>query len=163
MGMYSDSGTEWYGLQDDLGCYDIGTNPDLYTEPPCRKFKSDVWRTYQIHVRVADNASLNNGLVELYVDDEPTPIIRVTDADHSGLTQMTPYSEDEIWSDNSNGYGKLSFTLYTTRKDPNFSHPEGYMWIDDVIVSRTRVPELEDSISGGNTVRPGAPEELVAE
>ncbi|MGI9302055.1 MAG: hypothetical protein ACR2RB_05015 [Gammaproteobacteria bacterium] len=155
--MYSDSGTEDYGIQDAAGC---GLrNPDeasSYPEPPCRRFKANVWRTYQIHVVVADNAEKDNGLVELYVDDEQQPIIRVTDSDMSGLEQDEPYTEQAVWDDVTNGYGKLTFTLFSTNKDPAQIHPEAYMWIDDVAISHVRVPLVTRSTTG-DTARPDSP------
>jgi hypothetical protein len=149
--MYSNSGREDYGIQNVIGC--TLKNPDVassYTEPPCRKFKADVWRSYQVHVKVADNAQKNNGLVELYIDDEPTPIIRVTNADMSTACGP-PYTESALWDGLCNGYGKFSFTLYSTNKDASQTHPEAYMWIDDVVISHVRVPRLEGTIVGGGS------------
>jgi hypothetical protein len=161
--MYSDSGTEDYGVQDVIGC--SRRNPDVqasYTEPPCRKFKANVWEVYQIHVKVATNApAYDNGVVELYIDDEPNPIIRVTNSSMSGLTPGPAYTEDAIWNETTNGYGKLTFTLYTTDKDINQVHPEGYMWIDDVVVSHTRVPKIDGNVSETNP--PKAPTNLRAQ
>lgn len=137
--MYSDSGSEDYGVQNHIGCFP--QNPDVassYSEPPCRKFQANVWQVYQVHVIVAPNG--NDGLVELYVDDEDEPIIRVTNANQSGATGPA-YTEDALL-DVGNGYGKLSFTLFSTRKDETQVHPEAFMWIDNVVISRTRVPAL---------------------
>ena len=148
--MYSDSGTEDYGIQPYIGCTSAQA-PD-YPEPPCRRFIAEQWRTYQVHVIVADNPARNNGLVELYLDDEPDPIIRVTNSDHNGVQITEPYTETAKWDYLSNGYGKLLFSLFATGKDSGQVHPEAYMWIDDVVVSFTRVPEI-----GGTTVRPNPP------
>jgi hypothetical protein len=156
--MYSDSGTEDYGVQNFIGCFN--ESPDVaasYTEPPCRKFKANQWVVYQMHVRVADNAQGNNGLVELYLEDEASPIIRVTNADQSSATGV-PYAENTVWT-SGDGYGKLSFTLFSTRKDQSQVHPEAYMWIDNVVISKTRVPKLSAS-SSGDTLAPAAPTNL---
>jgi hypothetical protein len=156
--MYSNSGTEDYGVQDFIGC--TRRNPDVassYTEPPCRKFKANQWVVYQVHVIVANNSNRSNGIVELYLEDEPTPIIRVTNADMWSASGA-PYSEDTEW-DSGDGYGKLSFTLFSTRKDMSQVHPPAYMWIDNVVVSKTRVPRLTAS-SSGDTLAPAAPGNL---
>jgi hypothetical protein len=154
--LYSDSGTEDYGVQDVIGC--PRQNPDVassYTEPPCRKWKANQWVVFQIHVKVATNAPrYDNGVVELYIDDEPNPIVRVTNSSMSGLTAGPAYTEDAIWDDVTNGYGKLTFTLYTTDKDINQVHPEAYMWIDDVVVSHTRVPKIDGNVSETNPPAP---------
>lgn len=154
--MYSNSGTEDYGIQDYIGCTS-SLAPD-YPEPPCRRFLSETWRTYQVHVIVADNPARNNGVVELYLDDEPDPIIRVTNSDMSGLEIDVPYTETARWDYMSNGYGKLLFSLFATGKDANQVHPEAHMWIDDVVISFSRVPEI-----GGTTVRPNPPSNVTVE
>lgn len=157
--MYSDSGSEDYGVQNHIGCFP--QNPDVassYTEPPCRKFRANEWQVYQVHVIVAPNGT--DGLVELYVDDETDPIIRVTDADQSSATGPA-YTENALL-DQGNGYGKLSFTLFSTRKDQSQVHPEAYMWIDNVVISHTRVPRLTGNGNGG-MVRSEPPEDLQAQ
>jgi hypothetical protein len=151
--MYSDSGTEDYGIQDWIGCT-FAQDPD-YPEPPCRRFIADIWRVYQVHVIVADNANKDNGIVELYLDDEKDPIIRVVDSNMSGLQITESYTETALWDGKSNGYGKLTFTLFATNKDSSQVHPEAYMWIDDVVISHTRVPPLN-----GSTIRPNPPTAL---
>jgi hypothetical protein len=158
--MYSDSGTEDYGLQNHIGC--SYRNPDVasnYTEPPCRKFRAGEWRVYQVHVIVAPNGT--DGLVELYLDDESSPVIRVTNANHTSATGPA-YTETAVWDQSTNGYGKLSFTLFSTRKDRSQVHPEAYMWIDNVVVSRTRVPRLT-ATGSGDVIAPAAPQNLQAQ
>lgn len=157
--MYSDSGTEDYGLQNHIGCF--YRNPDTasnYTEPPCRKFRPGQWRVYQIHVIVATSG--NNGIVEMYLDDEPTPTIRVTNADQSAATGA-PYSENTVWT-SGNGYGKLTFSLFSTNKNQSQVHPEAYMWLDNVVVSHTRVPRLT-ATPGGDALTPRPPTNLTAQ
>lgn len=150
--MYSDSGGESYGAQDVLGCYENDNvtpndfySPLNYVEPLCRKFKADQWVVYQVHIKVADNEQKNNGLIELFLNDETKPVIRVTDADHSGLSVLKPYIENGVWDnsgDNEKAFGKLSFTLYSTNKAPSNRINDAHMWIDNIIVSKIRVPKL---------------------
>jgi hypothetical protein len=164
--MYSNSGTESYGVQDHIGCFEKDNNPASYPEPPCRKFKANVWRVYQVHVIVGSATDPSNckslgtctGVVELYLDDEPDPIIRITNADHHTATGPA-YSETALWDGISNGYGKLSFTFFATNKDPNQVHPEGIVWYDDVVVSHVRVPPITQSA----TVRPNPPSNLIVQ
>jgi hypothetical protein len=153
--MYSNSGNEHYGVQDHIGCFENNkinrdyNNPSNYPEPPCWKFKANRWQVFQVHIIVASASDPDNcrslgtctGIVELYVDDQPTPIIRVLNADHHTATGP-PYSETALWGRSTDGYGQLSITFYATRKDPNQVHPEGIVWYDDVVVSRVRVPPL---------------------
>ena len=164
--MYSDAGNEFYGAQDFLGCYendsvtpDNFNSPLNYPEPPCRQFKADTWTTYHVHVKVADNAAKNNGLVELYVNDETSPIIKVTNSDHSGTSITQPYIETGTWDTSGNdekGYGKLSFTLWATNKVPSSGIPDAHMWIDNIIVSKVRAAPLIASGSG-DVLKPDPP------
>jgi len=162
MAMYSNTGTEGYGIQDHIGCTSRDYKRLGYPEPPCRRMISEQWRTYQIHVIVADNEDFSNGVVELYLDDEPTPIIRVTDSDMSTPFKQPflPYREDATWEDN-NGYGQMTFSLFATSKSNNHPMPPGEaaMWIDDIVVSKVRVPAL-DGTTPIDSTPPAAPANL---
>jgi hypothetical protein len=153
--MYSNGGNEHYGVQDYIGCTENNTfnrdynHPSNYPEPPCWKFKANRWQVFQVHVIAASASDPDNcrslrrctGIVELYVDDQPTPVIRVLNADHHTATGP-PYSDTSLWDGVSDGYGQLTITFYATNKDPDQVHPEGIVWYDDIVVSRVRVPPL---------------------
>lgn len=165
--MYSDSGTEDYGIQGQPGTSTTGcTFPEAspnWPQPPCRRWKANTWVVYHVHVIGASNSSLNNGVVELYEGNETTPIIRVTNANMGGFNRsLPPYTENGTFNQTTteDGYGNLTFTLYSTDKDPSQNHPEAYMWIDNVVISKVRVPPIV--AGGGGQITPNAPTALTA-
>ena len=68
----------------------------------------------------------------------------------------------ELKGKDLSGYHKLNFTLYSNHKNDNAVHPEGSMWIDDVIVSQVRPSPLAGS---GTTdfISPAAPTDFRSE
>ena len=42
---------------------------------------------------------------------------------------------------NNKGYGKMWFLPYQTGKNTAKAHPEGYIWYDQLIISRTQLPD----------------------
>jgi hypothetical protein len=53
-------------------------------------------------------------------------------------------------------YGKIWLLPYHTYKDPSQSHPVAYTWYDELIISRSRVPDPNDS----PVTAPAAPGQL---
>ena len=106
---------------------------------------------FQVHIIVASVSDPHEGrsvhkhteIVELYVDDQPTLIIRVLNADDHTATGP-PYFEAALWAGISDGYGQLTIASYATSKDLNQVHPEGIVWYDDMVVSRVHEPALSD-------------------
>lgn len=172
MRMYSDQGQEDYGAQDNIGCT-VALKNDNFPSPPCRYMVANQWRSYQIHVIVADNAERNNGIVELYIDDEIIPIISISDSSMQPGKHPTdvgapyplqplPYTETADWLQ-TNGYGKVTFTLFHTGKDAiTIPASEAAMWIDDVVISKIRVPAL-DGTGTIDSVAPAEPADLTTQ
>jgi cysteine-rich repeat protein len=154
----------------------------------CRPFLEEQWRTYQVHVIVADsttkycydgdgdssNDSVNpdgtcvdngdctsgsclcgsNGTVELYIEDEATPVISVTDAkmqvnpDCSGLItggKTTGNFDDPVLD----AYFQTSFTFFATGKSSGFTHPAASVWYDNFMISDVMIPALDEDTSTG--------------
>jgi hypothetical protein len=145
--MYSNIGQESYDHGFINDCYNEWTRNNRLV-PPCRLMVPNRWEVYELHIKVADNATQDNGLVELYIDGEPDPVMRITDSDMKA-GQQEAYREDLTWNEligrDHRGYHKLTFTLYSNHKNDDAVHPEGSMWIDDVIVSHVRPPPLAGS------------------
>jgi len=128
---------------------------------PLRNLVFDRWQTYQVHIKVADNADYSNGILELYIDDNPDPVIQDlsrSNSPGSSTIQPAPYTEDADLG--LKGYASIAFTLFTTDMIGGQVNVlgEGAMWIDDLIVSRVRVPPLVGS-SGDATI-PKPPTDL---
>lgn len=145
--MYSNIGQENYADGFGNDCYKKwNQNRDLVA--PCRLMVANKWEIYELHIKVADNPSQDNGLVELYIDGEAEPVMRITDSDMKA-GQQEPYREDLTWnqliSRDMRGYHKLNFTLYSNHQNDNAVHPEGAMWIDDVVISTVRAAPINGS------------------
>ena len=159
--MYSNIGQENYSHGFGNDCYrEWKQNKRLV--PPCRLMVANKWEIYELHVRVADNPTQDNGLVELYIDGEADPVMRITDSDMKA-GQVEPYREDLTWDEltgnDLKGYHKLNFTLYSNHQNDNAIHPEGAMWIDDVVVSTVRTPPITGS-GVSDFIAPAAPTNL---
>ena len=56
---------------------------------------------------------------------------------HANASYQNPFGETE----DVVPCGKAWLLPYHTSKDPAEEHPEAYTWYDDLIVSRTRIPD----------------------
>ena len=56
---------------------------------------------------------------------------------HANASYQNPFGEAE----DVVPCGKAWLLPYHTNKDPAEEHPEAYTWHDDLIVSRTRIPD----------------------
>lgn len=126
-------------------------------------YEAETWHKIEMHVRVPTSDTANDGIFELFFDNElilsgtdPLAIgrsIEINEPYAVGLDLNTTYGN------NTYGYFRLDFLLFENGK---FQHspprPQGSMWIDDVVVSRTRIPDL----SGGGVTRvtPNPPTDL---
>ncbi len=125
-------------------------------------YEADKWHTIMMHIRLADNAALTNGLFELWFDGE-----RVLFQDGfpmNGLELFEPYADDLDWETQHeiNALMRLDFLLFENGKTGVGSRPPGSMYIDDVIVSTKRPPVILGA-GGGDGVAPMAPEGLTVD
>ena len=157
---YSASGTQDLGIQNNVGC--TSAQGPSYPEPPCVRYRKDQWMVFQLHVIVASNAAKDNGLFELFVDDSTTPIVRSTNVWQAQLNQgsppfatQVPYEENAKWDPTGNvegGFGKFSFTLFSTNAISEPRTP-AHMWVDNVVISKTRVPPISSTAANPDTPR----------
>lgn len=122
-------------------------------------YEANKWHTFVMHVKIPDNADLNNGEFDLYMDDEL--IISRQNTPMRGVGLFQPYSDDIDW-ETDHGIGallRLDFLLFENGKTGVGTRPLGAMWIDDVIVSKKRLPTV---IPEGGAVGPQNPSNLTA-
>jgi hypothetical protein len=123
-------------IQNALGC----TNYKV-TSPPCFKYVPNQWMTFQVHVKIGswyknDKKYRNDSTIQLWVAKEGSPsklVIDMNPARGTGydLVNLNPAAK----------YGKIWLLPYNTDKDGTQEHPTAYTWYDELIVSRTRIPD----------------------
>ncbi len=132
----------------------------LYTAPgvpPCVSFKPKQWMTFQLHVKIGTwyrntRTYRHDSTIELWVAEEgqpsrlvmrfdPTidPSCAAANAGRSAPTCQTGW--DLFNPGDGSKYGKVWLLPYMTGKDPTQAHPVGYVWYDDLIVSRNRIAD----------------------
>ena len=84
---------------------------------------------------------LNNGKLEVFLDGKR--ILRQDRLKMHQLDLFEAYTEDFDWETRrgQDAYFRLDFLLYENRKKPE-GRPDGNMWIDDVVISREKIPPL---------------------
>ncbi len=123
--MYSNSGAEQYP-----------TTTRVYVPP---------WTVIHVRIIVAPNGT--DGTVELYLNDETTPIISETSASHTGAQIITGWDLAYNTTTEANpGYWKLWLTNFVTNKDDTDTHADLDCYYDNVVIRRdTRCPPLRSS------------------
>jgi hypothetical protein len=122
--------------------------------PPCHGYQADQWMTFQVHVKVGtwyrnDRAYRHDSTVQLWVADEGKPSRLVIDhsprsADcQKQKTSLPPCQTgyDLVNLNPAAKYGKLWLLPYNTGKSELQNHPTAYTWYDELIISRTRIPD----------------------
>lgn len=98
-------------------------------------YEPDQWMTFQVHVKIGTWYKNNrdyrsDSLVEMWVAEEGEASRRVVAAAYD-LANNNPEAR----------YGKVWLLPYNTGKDPNWEHPVGHTWYDELIISRSRIPD----------------------
>ena len=125
-----------YVIQNAVGC-----PHHKVTSPPCFMYKPNQWMTFQIHVKVGtwyknDKKYHHDSTVQLWMAEEGKPSKLVIDFSPE---RGTGY--DLVNLDPQAKYGKVWLMTYNTNKDANQDHPEAHTWYDELIISRTRIPD----------------------
>jgi hypothetical protein len=123
-------------LQNGVGC--SYAHPSV---PPCFGYKPNQWMTFQIHIKVAswyknNGKHKNDSTVQLWVAEQGHASKLVID-----FRPEVGHGYDLANENPQAKYGKLWLLPYHTNKDKSQTHPVAYTWYDDVIVSRTRIPD----------------------
>jgi hypothetical protein len=101
----------------------------------CFRYHPDEWMTFQLKIktgpRVKDEFAGSH--VTLWIARENQPSELVVDRGSYNLTAGQPAEAQR--------FGKLWLTPYNTGKDPSEAHPVAYTWYDELIISRSKIPD----------------------
>jgi hypothetical protein len=119
----------------------VGCPHNRVTSPPCLKYKPNEWMTFQVHVKVGtwyrnDKNYRHDSTVQLWVAEEGKHSKLAIDLNPS---KGTGY--DLVNTVPAARYGKIWLLPYNTAKDPGQEHPTAYTWYDELIVSKSRIPD----------------------
>ena len=115
-------------------------------------YVANEWMTFQIHVAIgtwykSDGNYHRDSTVQLWVGREGRAsnlVVNFTPDDAIVFGVRIPGTGNgyDIANDNPMAkYGKLHLTPYHTRKNPSQVHPTGFVWYDDLIISRKRIAD----------------------
>jgi hypothetical protein len=138
---YYDESAHDVVFQNAVRCtYNNGNPPQ---KPPCIGYKPDQWMTFQVHVKIAkwylnDKNKRYDSTVELWVAEEGKPSKLVISFDPR---KRTGY--DLANSDNPKiaKYGKLWLLPFQTGKDASQVTPEAFTWYDELVISKSKIPD----------------------
>jgi hypothetical protein len=99
-------------------------------------YEPDQWMTFQVRVKIGtwyknDRHYHRNSTVELWVGREGEASRRAVVAEEYDIANTKPDAK----------YGKLWLLPYHSHKDSRQDHPVGYTWYDEVIISRSPIPD----------------------
>jgi hypothetical protein len=102
----------------------------------CFVYKANQWMTFQVHVKIGtwyqnDGNYHRDSWVELWVAEEGQPSQLVVSRRDYDLANESPAAK----------YGKVWLLPYATNKSSSATYPTAYTWYDELIISRTRVPD----------------------
>jgi hypothetical protein len=147
-------------VQNAVGC----TYPN-YPSPPCVKFVANEWMTFQVHIKVGQWDQWNS-TIQLWVARDGQPSQLVIDCSPSASNPcnngMNNAASNGWYLHNSNPtykLGKVWLLPYHTNKDSSQVTSTAYTWYDDLIISKSQIP---DPTPGGatQTVRPNPPTDV---
>jgi hypothetical protein len=123
-------------IQNAVGC----TNYKV-TSPPCFRYAANQWMTFQVRVRVGtwyqnDKKYKQDSTIQLWVAEEGKPSKLVID-----LSPEKGTGYDLVNVDPAAKYGKVWLIPYNTNKDGTQDHPTAYTWYDELIISKSRIPD----------------------
>ena len=114
------------------------------------KYSPNEWMTFQIHVKIGtwyknDGNYHQDSTVQLWVSREGKAAELAVDLSPEPVTFLgfkipgTGTGYDLANNSSAAKYGKLWLLPYNTHKDPAMSHPTGYTWYDELIISTTKI------------------------
>lgn len=110
------------------------------------EYVADEWMTFQVHVKIgtwykSDGNYAGDSIVQLWVARQGRLSELVVDLSPRPFTLLgltipgTGRGYDLANNDPAAKYGKLILSPYHTGKNPEQSHPTGFVWYDELIVS----------------------------
>jgi hypothetical protein len=99
-------------------------------------YAPDEWMTFQVRVKIGswyknDRKYHGDSTIELWVAREGQASRRVVVAERYDIANTKPGAK----------YGKLWLLPYHSHKDSSQDHPVGHTWYDEVIISRSPIPD----------------------
>ncbi len=146
--MYSyGQGTATYFTPDaQKGCV-FNSYPDAvgvrYPEPPCTRYHAgtgvDQGQLFTVRINTGAGTikygscpTTANGIFQMWINDKLVQ-------DHNDFVLCWGQIAG---AGDTNGFGQYNLSPYMTNKDPNQDHPEGAIWIDDLVISAQPIPLL---------------------
>lgn len=116
------------------------------------RYRPDQWMTFQLHVKIGtwyknDHRYQGDSTVQLWITEEGRPPALVIDLSPEpgrlwGIAiPGTSTGYDLANTDPLAKYGKIMLTPYHTGKSDTQDHPPGYIWYDELIVSREKIAD----------------------
>ena len=126
---------------------------------PGAAYHPDEWMTFQIHLAPGPLGSAVDPLIggeRWGFTDSTVEMWVARDGEPAVLTHRfegVVLQRDDGAEDSDEAYGKIWLTPYHTGKDPGQTHPTGYIWYDELIVSRSRIadPGFPSGDGGGES------------
>lgn len=97
--------------------------------------------TFQVHIKIGsrwardNNDQVPGSRVEVWAAREKQPSVKIYDSNNSHPTGFP------IIGDGVVKYGKVWLTPYTSYKNSSETHAPGFMWYDDLIISRGKIAD----------------------
>lgn len=117
------------------------TSPPSFFPPTgnCFGYFPNEWMTFQVHIHSGPrvNDELTNSHIDVWIAREGQSSQQILNWGPYNLSAGSP-------SDNQK-YGKIWFLPYQTNKDASQITPIAYTWYDELIISRTRIPDPKSS------------------
>jgi hypothetical protein len=130
------------------------TNPPTSFPPSgnCFGYFPNEWMTFQVNIKTGPlvNGEFTVSFVKLWIARDGQPSELVLD--------WGPYNLNAGPSNENQKFGKVWLLPYHTRKDPSQSHPTGYTWYDELVISRSKIAD-----PGASGPRPEAPSNLMVQ
>lgn len=129
--------------------------PQPYPVPPCFKVQASEWMTFKAHIRVGTWNTWSS-VIQMWAAHEGQPPGLIVDCGPQGTAAGHPcgpgYADNGWYLFNSNftfKLGKVYLLPYMTGKSGTQPHSEGYVWYDDLIISKNDIAD-----PGAGTVTP---------
>lgn len=102
----------------------------------CFRYVANQWMTFGFHVRIGGWGVHPENRVEVWAAREGEPRVLIFDSQFSHPDGYPLHATDA-----TSKIGKVWLTPYHTDKDPTESHPTGWLWYDELIVSRQPIAD----------------------
>jgi len=162
----STSHAAYSGFEEPFGTYDFklqNARPSpycLYSQvgsgtqfPPsgnCFGYFPNEWMTFQVRIKTGPRVGdeFTNSYVELWIAREGQP--------SEQAFNWGPYNLSAGSSGENQLFGKVWLLPYNTGKSSSQSNPIAYTWYDELIISRTKIPDPGGSVPPPSTTQPPA-------